>query len=126
MPKGRGPEYSSRFSVGLGYVEAILKQREPIVLNQIVVAPKLCEIIAAFVRTSNEHLAMHLVYVETIGTDCQPVVNVAVIRAATATIECQMVGGMLGEAPVADEYCRQAIIARVGADRQDGKRCRDE
>ncbi len=46
--------------------------------------------------------------------------------ATTATIECQMVGGMLGEAPVADEYCRQAIIARVGADRQDGKRCRGE
>jgi hypothetical protein len=60
------------------------------------------------------------VYVETIGTDCQPVLNVVGIRAATATVECQMVGGMLGEAPVADEYCRQPIVARVGADRQDG------
>jgi hypothetical protein len=66
---------------------------------------------------------MHLVYVETIGTDCQPLVLVG-IRAPTATVECQMVGGMLGEAPIADEYCRQPIVARVGADRQDGKRCR--
>ena len=55
-----------------------------------------------------------------------PTVNVVGIRAATATIECQMVSGMLGEAPVADEFCRQPIVARVGAGRQDGKRCRDE
>jgi len=33
---------------------------------------------------------------------------------------------MLGEAPVADEICRQSIIAPVGADRQDGNRCRGE
>ena len=95
----------------------IVEQREPIVLNQIVVTPELCEIVAAFVRAGNEHLAIHLVYVETIGTDCQPVLNVVGIRAATATVECQLVGGMLGEAPVADEYCRQPIVARVGADR---------
>jgi hypothetical protein len=50
MPEGAVQKGSSRLSVGLGYVEAILKQREPIVLNQIVVAPELCEIIAAFVR----------------------------------------------------------------------------
>src|SRR5262249_45192998 len=125
MPKGRGPEYSSRFSVGLGYVEAILKQREPIVLNQIVVAPKLREIIAAFVRTSAEQHAVYLMYIEAIGPDCQPLVLVG-IRAPTTTIECQMVGGMLGQAPVADEFCRQPILARMGADRQDGKRCRSE
>jgi hypothetical protein len=59
---------------------------------------------------------MHLVYVEAIGIDCQPIINVVGIGAATATIECQMVGGMLGEAPVADEFCRQPIVARVGAD----------
>ena len=34
-----------------------------------------------------------------------------------------MIGGMLGEAPVADEICRQPIVARVSAARQDGKRC---
>jgi hypothetical protein len=33
---------------------------------------------------------------------------------------------MLGEAPVADEIYRQPIVARVGADRQDGKRRRGE
>jgi len=33
-----------------------------------------------------------------------------------------MVGGMLGEAPVADEICRQLIVARVSPDRQRGKR----
>src|SRR5262249_16119202 len=63
---------------------------------------------------------------EAIGIDCQPIINVVQIEAATATIEGQMVGGMLGEAPVADEICRQSIIARVGADRQDGNRCRGE
>src|SRR6266536_5978328 len=104
----------------------IVEQREAIVLNQIVVAPELGEIVAAFVRASNEHLTMHLVYVEAIGIDCQPIINVVGIRAATATIECQMVGGMLGEAPVADEFCRQAIVARVGADSQSDKRCRRE
>ena len=69
---------------------------------------------------------MHLVYVEAIGTDCQPIINVVGIGAATATIEGQMVRCMLGEAPVADEICRQSIIAPVGADRQDGNRCRGE
>jgi hypothetical protein len=39
---------------------------------------------------------MHLVYVEAIGIDCQPIINIVGIRAATARIECQMVGGMLG------------------------------
>src|SRR5262249_43914854 len=63
---------------------------------------------------------------QAIGIDCQPIINVVGIRAATAMIECQMVSGMLGEAPVADEFCRQLIVARVGADRQDGKRCRGE
>jgi hypothetical protein len=116
MPKGRGPEYSSRFSVGLGYVEAILKQREPIVLNQIVVAPKLREIIAAFVRASAEQHAVHLMYIEAIGPDCQPLVLVG-IRAPTTTIECQMIGCMLGQAPVADEFRRQAIVARMGAEK---------
>jgi hypothetical protein len=29
-----------------------------------------------------------------------------------------MVGGMLSQAPVADEFCRQSIIERVGVDRQ--------
>jgi len=81
---------------------------------------------AAFARASNEHLTMHLVYVEAIEIDCQPIINVVGIRAATATIECQMVGGMGGEAPVANKFCRQLIVARVGADRQDGKRCRGE
>jgi len=59
---------------------------------------------------------MHLVYVEAIEIDCQPIINVVGIRAATATIECQMVGGMGGEAPVANKFCRQLIVARVGAD----------
>jgi hypothetical protein len=68
---------------------------------------------------------MHLVYVEAIGIDCQPIINVVGIGAATATIEGQMVG-MLSEAPVADEIYRQPIVARVGADRQDGKRRRGE
>ena len=65
---------------------------------------------------------MHFVYVEAIGIDCQPIINVGGIGAATATIECQMVGSMLGEAPVANEICRQPIVARVGAYREDGKR----
>jgi len=65
---------------------------------------------------------MHLGCVEAIGTDCQPIVNVLGIRAATATIECQMVGGMLGQAPVADEFCRQPIVARVGTVGQSGKK----
>jgi hypothetical protein len=95
----------SRLCVALRYVKQIVEQREPIVLNQIVVAPELCEIVAAFVCASDEELAMHLVYVEAIGTDCQPIVNVG-IRASTATIECQTVGGMLGEAPVPNEFCR--------------------
>ena len=68
----------------------IVEQREPIVLNQIVVAPELCDIVAAFVRASDEQLAMHLVYVETIRINCEPIVKVG-ICAATATIECQMV-----------------------------------
>jgi len=61
-----------------------------------------------------------------ISVDCQPIVNVVGIRVATATIECQMVGGMLGQAPVADEFCWQAIVARVGADTHSGKRRRRE
>jgi hypothetical protein len=73
-------------------------------LNQIFVAPKLCEIVAAFVRASDEHLAMHLRCVEVIGTDCQPIITVVGIRAATAAIEGQMVGGMLGQAPVPDKF----------------------
>jgi hypothetical protein len=107
----------SWLSVGLRHVEPIIMQREPIVLNQIVVAPELCEIVAAFVRTSAEQLAVHRMYIEAIGTDCQPIANVVRIRAATTTIECKMVGGMLGEAPVADEFCRQAIVAPVGGNR---------
>src|SRR5205085_4383660 len=73
----------SRLCVALRYVKPIVEQRQPIVLNQIVVAPELCEIVAAFVCASDEELAMHLVYVEAIGTDCQPIVNVG-IRASTA------------------------------------------
>jgi signal transduction histidine kinase len=83
-------------------------------LNQIFVAPKLCEIAAAFVRASDEHLAMHLGGVEAIGTDCKPIVNVVEIRAATANARWS--------APVADEFCRQAVVARVGALRQSGKK----
>ena len=77
----------SRLCVGLRYVKPIVEQREPIVLNQIVVAPELGEIVAAFVRASIEHLTMHLVYVEAIGTNCQPILYVVGIRTATATIE---------------------------------------
>jgi hypothetical protein len=126
MPEDAVQKGGSRLSVGPGYVEAILKQREPIVLNQIVVALELREMVAAFIRASDEHLAMHLVCVEAVGPDCQPIVNVVRIRAATTTIECQMVGGMLGQALVADEFCRQAIVARMGTDRQSDKRCRRE
>jgi hypothetical protein len=38
------------------------------------------------------------------SVDCQPIVNVVGIRVATATIECQMVGGMLGQALVAVNF----------------------
>jgi hypothetical protein len=37
-----------------------------------------------------------------------------------------MIGGMLGEAPVTDEMCRQPIVTRVGPNREDGKRWRGE
>jgi hypothetical protein len=37
-----------------------------------------------------------------------------------------MIGDVLGQAPVAGEFCRQAIVASVGADSQSGKRCRRE
>jgi len=63
-------------------------QREPIVLNQIVVAPELYEIVASHVHRSYRD-------------SLQPIANV--------------VGGMLGQAPVADEFCGQAIVARMGA-----------
>src|SRR4029077_6696149 len=98
----------SRLCARLRYVKPIVEQREPIVPNHIVVAPEFGEIVAAFIRASNEHLTMHLVYVEAIGIDCQPFINVVGISAATATIEGQMVGSMLAEAPVADEICRQS------------------
>jgi hypothetical protein len=35
-----------------------------------------------------------------------------------------MIGGMFGQAPIPDELSRQAIIARIDADGQSGKRCR--
>ena len=70
--------------------------------------------VPAFVRTSAEQHAVHLMYIEAIGPDCQPLVLVG-IRAPTATIECQMIGCMLGQAPVADEFRWQTIVARMGA-----------
>jgi hypothetical protein len=79
-----------------------------------------------FVRASNDHLTMHLVYVEAIGIDCQPIFNVVGIGTATAAIEGEMIGGMLGEAPVANEMFRQPIVTRVDPDREDGKRWRGE
>jgi hypothetical protein len=69
---------------------------------------------------------MHLVCVEAIGIDRQPIINVVGIGTATATIEGQMIGSVLGEAPVADKMGRQLIVARVGPDREDGKRWRGE
>jgi hypothetical protein len=111
----------SRLCVRLPYVKPIVEQREPTIPNHIVVAPEFGEIVAALFRANNEELTMHLMYVEAIEIDCQPIINVIGIGAATATIEYQMVGGMLGEAPVADEICQQPIVARVRADGQDGK-----
>jgi hypothetical protein len=77
----------SRLCVRLRYVKPIVEEREPIVLNQIVVAPELSQIVAPIVQARNEHLTMHLVYVKTIGIDCQPIINVVGIGAAPATVE---------------------------------------
>ena len=52
---------------------------------------------------------MHLRCVEVMGTDCQPIITVVGIRAATAAIEGQMVGGMLGQAPVPDKFAAAAM-----------------
>jgi hypothetical protein len=64
--------------------------------------------------------------VETIGIDCQSTINVVGIGAAPATVEGQMIGGVLGKAPVAGEIWREPIVVRVGRDRQGGKRWRGE
>jgi hypothetical protein len=77
-------------------------QREPIVLNQIVVAPELYEIVASHVHRSYRD-------------SLQPIANVVATRAASTPVECQMVGGMLRQAPVADEFRVRAIVACMSA-----------
>jgi hypothetical protein len=54
------------------------------------------------------------------------IVNQPSTLAAPATVEGQMIGGVLGKAPVAGEIWREPIVVRVGRDRQGGKRWRGE